>query len=162
LRRESVARSVLGKLPEGPFAPHQVIPSLRRLMMSGLLESAWPTLTVQGDSTVLSFEVRERPALAIGPAFTLGNDEGGRAYLGMPYRRERGPWPAVVTVGAAWTKLGGSIHGSLEPFALDHGSYGWFIRGRYHDREARLFDGGHEVGRISTHRGESFFGGQVG
>lgn len=162
VRRASVARSVLGKLPEGEFRPPQLVPALRRLARSGLFESAWPTLTLRGDSTVLSFEVRERPALAIGPAFTLGNDEGGRAYVGMTYRPDQGPLPAVATLGGAWTKLGGSIHASLEPFALDHGSNGWFIRGRYHHRDARLFDGGHEVGRISTYRGESFLGGQVG
>ena len=161
LRHTSVARRVLGKLPADSFHPTELVPALRRLSRSGLFESSWPTLANRGDSTVMSFEVRELPTFAIGPAFTLGNDEGARLYLGLTYRPEQGPLPSMVKAGGAWTSLGSSLQASLEPYALDYGSPGWFARGRYQHRRSRIFSKGEEISSLSTYRGESFLGGQI-
>ena len=161
VKRVSTAVHSLGKLPAGPFHPTELVPALRRLGRSGLFESAWPTLEVHGDSTTLSFEVRERPTLSVGPAFAVGNDEGARLYLGATYRPEQGPLPAIVKLGGSWTSLGLAGQASFEPYALDYGSAGWFVRARYHHLQQRIFDDGHEVSRISTVRAEGFLGRQV-
>ena len=159
--RTSTARARLGKLPQGSFEPTQLEPSLRRLSRSGLFESAWPTLTMHGDSTALSFDVRERPTLSAGPAFAVGNDEGARAYLGITYRPEQGPLPAIVKVGGIWHSLGGAVQASFEPYALDYGSAGWFVRALHHHLRRRIFEDGHEISKIYTVRDEGFVGGQI-
>lgn len=161
LRREGIARSVLGKLPEGTFRPSELLPALTRLDRSGLFESAWPTLSNRGDSTVLSFDVRERPVLALGPTVTLANDEGARLHLGLTYRPTSGPLPSLVRLGGAIRGLGWSVHTSLEPYDLDHGSQGWFVRGRYHELDARVFELGERTGTLRTDRFEAFLGGQI-
>src|SRR5437667_1479995 len=76
VHRGAIAQAVLGRLPRGRFHPLDLTPSLRRLARSGLFESAWPTLSDRGDSTVLSFDVRERPAFSLGPALYLDHDAG--------------------------------------------------------------------------------------
>jgi predicted acylesterase/phospholipase RssA len=162
VRRAEVARAVLGRLPSGEFQPMELLPAIRRLALSGLFESAWPTLVNRGDSTVLSFEVRERPELSLAPALTLGNDEGARFHLGLTLRPTQGPLPALARIGGAIRSLGPSVHFSLEPYALDYGTTGWFLRGRWHDLRTRVFRGGEEQDRLETERFEAFVGGQVG
>lgn len=162
IRRTGVARSVLGRLPAGSFRPMELQSPLRRLALSGLFDSAWPTLTDRGDSTVLSFDVRERPVLSLGPAFTFGSDEGPRFHLGLKYRPTQGPLPALVRLGVAWRSLGRSLHLSLEPHALDYGTSGWFVRGRVQELDTRVFEGGDELYRIEVRRGEAFLGAQIG
>ena len=44
---------------------------------------------------------------------------------------------------------------------LDHGSTGWFVRGRYHQIETRVFDEGEEIDRVRTDRVELLGGGQI-
>jgi len=162
VRHAEIATAVLGSMPSGPFVPTDLIPALRRLYRSGLFETAWPTLQIEGDSTVLAFEVRERPEIAVGPAFAFGNDEGMRAHLGATWRPSQGPWPAIVKLGGAVRRLGWSVHASLEPYVLDYGSTGWFVRGRYHQLKTRIFDQGDEIDRVRTDRAELLGGGQVG
>jgi hypothetical protein len=162
VQRTGTARARLGKLPAGPFRPDELVPSFRQLSRSGLFESAWPTLANRGDSTLMSFEVRERPTLSMGPAFAVGNDEGARLYVGLTYRPVQGPLPAIVKLGGLWHSLGGAVQASFEPYALDYGSAGWFVRGRHAHIRRRVFDEGHEVGKIYTVRDEGFAGGQIG
>ena len=162
VKRTSTARARLGRLPTGPFHPRDLVPSFRQLSRSGLFESAWPTLTNRGDSTLMSFEVRERPTLSTGPAFAVGNDEGARLYLGLTYRPVQGPLPAIVRLGGIWHSLGGAVQASFEPYALDYGSNGWFVRGRHLHLRRRVFEDGHEVSKIYTVRDEGFVGGQLG
>ncbi len=159
--RVGTARHALGRLPEGPFHPGELRPALRRLAQSGLFESAWPGFRVVGDSTVLSFDVRERPTLALGPAFAAGNDEGARAYLGLTYRPVSGPLPAIVKLGGSVHTLGGAVQASFEPVALDYGSAGWFVRARHHHLQRRVYQDQVEVDRIGNTRDEVFLGGQV-
>jgi predicted acylesterase/phospholipase RssA len=161
VQRAKIARAVLGRLPSGSFAPSDLVPALRRIARSGLFESAWPTMSDRGDSTVLSFEVRERPVLTIGPAFNINNDEGTGFHLAADYRPTQGPLPSLVRLGWGWRTLGWSLHASLEPYALDHGSPGWFVRGRYHELENRVFVDHEEVGRLRTDRFEILGGGQL-
>ena len=161
VRRARVATQVLGKLPEGEFRPPQLVPALRRLSRSGLFESAWPTLTDRGDSTVLSFEVRERPALMVGPAFSLENDEGSSMHLGATWRPDASPLPSLVKAGWGLRPLGWNVHGSLEPYALEHGNAGWFLRGDYHEMRQRVFEDGEVTRYLRTHRMELFTGGQL-
>jgi NTE family protein len=158
VQRVRAARRELGRLPEGRFTPDQLRPGLRRLARSGLFESAWPSFRTRGDSTVLSFEVRERPMLSLGPAVTLGNDEGWRVHLGATYRPTAGPLPAIVRVGAAWREIGGTLHARFEPRALEYGGSGWFASGRFHEMDTRIFDHGDEVDRLDTHRFEVLAG----
>jgi predicted acylesterase/phospholipase RssA len=162
VRRGAVAHAVLGRLPSGRFRPTDLTPNLRRLSRSGLFESAWPTLMNRGDSTVLSFEVRERPVLAIGPAFNINNDEGASLHLGATFRPVQGPWPTLAKVGWGLRPLGWNLHGSLEPYALDQGNRGWFVRGRYHEMRTRVFEGHESVRTLRTNRLEVFGGGQIG
>ena len=162
VHRGAIAQAVLGRLPRGTFLPTDLVPSLRRLARSGLFESAWPTLTDRGDSTVLSFEVRERPALGFGPAFTISNDDGASVHLGATFRPLTGPLPSLAKVGWALRPLGWSVHASLEPYALEHGNPGWFVRGRYHEMRTRVFESGEEVHTLRTNRLEAFGGGQIG
>lgn len=161
LMRTRIARRELGRLPTGPFTPDQLRPALQRLTRSGLFESAWPSFQTRGDSTVLGFDVRERPMLELGPAIALGNDEGWRVHLGLSYRPTRGILPALVKAGAAWRELGWLVHGRLEPRALDYGGSGWFASGEYHEFDTRIFDEGVEISRLSTHRTEALLGGQI-
>jgi len=161
VRRAHVASRVLGRLPEGEFRPHQLVPSFRRLSRSGLFESAWPTLDHRGDSTVLSFEVRERPALMIGPAFSLQNDEGSSMHLGLVWRPLSGPLPTLAKAGYGLRPLGWNVHGSLEPYSLEYGNPGWFMRGRYHEMRRRVFEDGEVTRYLRTHRLELFGGGQL-
>ena len=161
VQRAKIARSVMGKLPEGPFRPQQLAPALRRLSRSGLFESAWPTLTHEGDSTVLSFEVRERAAFMVGPAFTLSNDEGSSLHFGATWRPVDGPFPSLAKLGYGLRPLGWNVHGTLEPYALEHGNSGWFVRGRYHEMRERVFEDGDVVSYLRTHRLEFFAGGQL-
>ncbi len=160
-RRAAVARRALGRLPEGGFRPRELVPALRRLARSGLFESAWPTLATHGDSTVLGFEVRERPALVAGPAFRFDNDEGASTHLGAAWRPPVGPFPSLARLGWALGPLGWSLHGSLEPQALDQGSAGVFVRGRHHGHHTRVFADGEEVKRLPTRRSEILAGAQV-
>jgi hypothetical protein len=162
VRRGGIARAVLGRLPAGPFRPMEIAPALRRLALSGLFESAWPTLIHRGDSTVLSFEVRERPALTVGPAFYFSNDEGASLHLGATFRPLGGPWPSLAKLGWGLRPLGWNLHGSLEPYALDYGNAGWFVRGRYHEMRTRVIEDGEEVRTLRTNRFEALGGGQVG
>jgi len=159
--REDLARRVLGTLPSGPFHPDDLKPALHRVARSGLFESAWPTLVSRGDSTVLSFEVREHPVWTIGPALALGNDEGARFHVGAVYRPAQAPFPMIAKLGLAIRGLGWSVDGGLEPQALDYGDRSWFVRARYHELETRVFSGGKEIDRLNTRRGELFGGGQV-
>jgi predicted acylesterase/phospholipase RssA len=159
--RGRAALRELGHLPVGPFSADQLRPGLKRLSQSGLFESAWPSFRTRGDSTVLGFEVRERPMLEIGPAFTLGNDEGWRVHVGMSYRPTGLPLPALVKVGAAWRELGGTVHGRFEPRALEYGGSGWFASGRFHDMDTRIFDHGAEAVSANTHRFEALAGRQA-
>ncbi|TMQ57465.1 MAG: hypothetical protein E6K72_03640 [Candidatus Eisenbacteria bacterium] len=129
VHRGAIAQAVLGRLPRGRFHPLDLTPSLRRLARSGLFESAWPTLSDRGDSTVLSFEVRERPAFSLGPALYLDNDVGAGAHLGATLRPLEGPLPSLAKIGWGVTPLGWNLHGSLEPYALEYGNPGWFVRG---------------------------------
>jgi predicted acylesterase/phospholipase RssA len=161
-RRTATARRVLGRLPEGPFRPRDLTPGLRQLMASGLFESAWPGFSVRGDSTVLSFEVRERPELAVGPAFAIGSDEGGRLHLGLTYRPDSGPLPSLAKLGWTWRELGWTLQASLEPHALDHGGSGVFVRGRAQNVRARVFEGGRVTGYLTSDRDELFLGAQLG
>jgi NTE family protein len=162
VHRGAIAQAVLGRLPRGPFHPMDLAPSFRRLARSGLFESAWPTLTDRGDSTVLSFEVRERPALSIGPAFTVSNDDGASVHLGATFRPLSGPLPSLAKIGWGLRPLGWSVHASLEPYALEHGNPGWFVRGDYHEMRTRVFESGEEVHTLRTNRLEVFGGGQLG
>jgi len=161
VRRARAASRVLGRLPEGEFRPPQLLPALRRLARSGLFESAWPTLTGRGDSTVLSFEVRERPSLMVGPAFELENDQGTSMHLGLTWRPVSVSLPTLVKAGWGLRPLGWNLHGSLEPQALDHGNAGWFLRGRYHEMRRRVFEDGEVTRYLRTHRLEMFAGGQL-
>ena len=162
VHRGAIAQAVLGRLPRGRFHPLDLTPSLRRLARSGLFESAWPTLSDRGDSTVLSFEVRERPAFSLGPALYLDNDVGAGVHLGATLRPLEGPLPSLAKIGWGVTPLGWNLHGSLEPYALEYGNPGWFVRGRYHEMRTRVFEGGEEVRTLRTNRFEIFGGGQVG
>jgi hypothetical protein len=161
LRHAETARSVLGRLPEGAFRPTELLPALLRLRRSGLFESAWPTLTNHGDSTMLSFDVRERPVMSLGPTFTFATDDGSRVHLGFTYRPTEGRLPSLVKLGLAFRRLGWSVHTSLEPHDLDQGSQGWFARARYHQLDSRVFQNGVEVGRLDADRLEAFLGGQL-
>src|SRR5439155_2228726 len=115
-----------------------------------------------GDSTVLSFEVRERPAFSLGPAFHINNDEGASLHLGATFRPLSGPLPSLARIGWGLRPLGWNVHGSLEPYALEFGNSGWFMRGRYQEMRTRVFDGGEEVRTLRTNRFETFGGGQIG
>jgi predicted acylesterase/phospholipase RssA len=159
--RQDLAQRVLGELPSGPFHPDDLKPALQRVERSGLFESAWPRLTSRGDSTVLAFDVRERPIWTIGPTLTLGNDEGARLHVGVTYHPVQAPLPAIATFGLAIRRLGWSVQGGLEPHALDYGDPGWFVRGRYQDLNTRVFSGGDEIDQLKTRRAELFGGGQV-
>ncbi len=161
VRREHIAQHVLGRLPYDAFRPRQLVPAFRRLARSGLFESAWPTLMDRGDSTVLSFEVRERPALMVGPAFSLQNDEGSSVHLGLTWRPLSGPLPTLAKAGYGLRPLGWNVHGSLEPYSLEYGNAGWFVRGRYHEMRRRVFEDGEVASYLRTHRLEMFGGGQV-
>ncbi|MGH3054250.1 MAG: hypothetical protein ACRDL7_04645, partial [Gaiellaceae bacterium] len=57
--------------------------------------------------------------------------------------------------------LGGALQASFEPYALDYGSPGWFVRARHHHLKRRIFEDGHEISKIYTVRDEGFVGGQV-
>jgi hemolysin activation/secretion protein len=58
--------------------------------------------------------------------------------------------------------LGWALQGSLEPYALEHGNPGWFVRGRYHELRTRVFESGEEEQTLHTNRLEIFGGGQTG
>jgi len=162
VRRGAIAQTVLGRLPRGPFHPSDLAPALRRLSLSGMFDSAWPALTDRGDSTVLSFDVRERAAFSIGPAFHINNDDGASVHLGMTLRPLSGPLPSLARIGWGVRPLGWDVNGSLEPYALEHGNPGWFMRGRYHEMRTRIIEGGEEVSTLRTHRLEALGGGQIG
>jgi hypothetical protein len=65
-----------------------------------------------------------------------------------------------VRAGLALRRLGWTLDGSLEPYALDYGQRGWFLRGQYHELNTRVFNHGDEDHRLTTWRGEMFAGGQ--
>jgi predicted acylesterase/phospholipase RssA len=161
VRRAGVARRALGRLPVGEFRPRDLVPALRRLARSGHFESAWPTFTTRGDSTLLAFEVRERPALVAGPAFRFDNDEGASVHLGASWRPPVGPFPSLARFGWGLRPLGWGVHWSFEPQALDQGSAGVFVRGRHQDLRTRVFESGEEVRRLRTRRSEVLGGAQV-
>jgi predicted acylesterase/phospholipase RssA len=161
VRRAAVARRVLGRLPEGEFRPMALVPALRRLARSGIFESAWPTLAHRGDSTVLSFEVRERPVFQVGPAFRFDNDEGTSVHVGSSWRPPLGPFPAFVRAGWALRPLGWGVHGSFEPRTLDYGSTGVFLRGRYQETRTRIFEAAAIARHLRTHRFELLAGAQA-
>jgi hypothetical protein len=97
----------------------------------------------------------------VGPAFTLDNDEGSSVHLGATWRPVTGPWPSFGKFGYGLRPLGWNVHGSLEPYALDQGNAGWFLRGRYHEMRQRIFEDGEVARYLRTHRLEFFAGGQL-
>jgi predicted acylesterase/phospholipase RssA len=160
--RGRAARAVMGHLPEGPFQPHEVVPALDRLHRSGLFESQWPTLEVRGDSTVLALDVREQPAQELGLAVGLGTDEGARVLAGLAFRPVTGLLPALVRVDGVLRRFSWGVDLSGEPYALDRGSMGWFVRGTQRRTRTRVFADGVRTGLLTSDRSEAMLGGQVG
>jgi predicted acylesterase/phospholipase RssA len=114
--------AVMGRLPDGPFRPNELVPALDRLQRSGLFESQWPTLEAHGDSTVLALDVREQPAQELGLAAAAGTDEGARVLAGFAFRPVAGPLPALVRVDGILRHFGWAVNLSGEPYALDRGN----------------------------------------
>ena len=160
--RGRAARAVMGRLPEGPFLPHELVPALDRLQRSGLFESQWPTLEVRGDSTVLALEVREQPAQELGLAAAVGTDEGARVLAGLALRPVSGPLPALVRVDGVLRQFSWAVNVSGEPYALDRGGRGWFVRGTQRGTRPRVFADGERIGLLTSNRSEAMLGGQVG
>ena len=159
--RARTARSVMRRLPTGEFQPHDLLPALSRLRRSGLFESQWPSLERRGDSTVLVLDVREQPALVLSLAGAASYDEGSRLFAGLAFRPVSGPLPAVVRVDGALRKFGWAVNLSAEPYALDRGNTGWFVRGTQRVTETRVFAGGERVGLLDNERSEAMLGGQI-
>jgi predicted acylesterase/phospholipase RssA len=160
--RGRAARAVMRNLPEVPFRPHELVPALDRLQRSGLFESQWPTLEVHGDSTVLALDVREQPGKELGLAAAAGTDEGARMLAGLAFRPVAGPLPALVRVDGILRHFGWAVNVSGEPYALDRGNRGWFVRGTQRQTRTRVFEDGERVGVITTNRTEAMLGAQVG
>ena len=160
--RARAARAVMGHLPEGPFEPHQLVPALDRLRRSGVFESQWPTLEVQGDSTVLALDVREQPAQELGLAGAIGTDEGARVFAALAFRPVAGPLPALVRLDGVLRHFSWAVNLSGEPYALDRGSMGWFVRGTQRKTRTRVFVDGERTGLLTSGRSEAMLGGQVG
>ena len=160
--RGRAAQAVMGHLPEGPFRPHDLLPALDRLRRSGLFESQWPALEVRGDSTVLALDVREQPAQELGLAAAVGTDEGARMLAGLAFRPVTGPLPALVRVDGVLRHYSWAVNLSGEPYALDRGSMGWFVRGTQRKTRTRVFVDGERTGLLTSGRSEAMLGGQVG
>ena len=161
IARERTARAVLGSLPTGAFRPPDLLPALDRLRRSGLFESQWPSLDARGDSTVLALDVREKPARELGLAAAIGTDEGSRLWAGLALRPVAGPLPALVRLDGALRRHGWSLDLSAEPYALDRGNTGWFVRATHRFTDTRIFDRGERVGLLGNDRSEAMLGAQV-
>jgi len=160
--RGRAARAVMGNLPAGSFRPKELVPALDRLQRSGLFESQWPTLEVRGDSTVLALDVREQPAQELGLAAAAGTDEGARVLAGFAFRPVTGPLPALVRVDGVMRHFGWAVNLSGEPYALDRGNRGWFVRGTQRRTRIRVFADGERIGLLRNNRSEAMLGVQAG
>jgi predicted acylesterase/phospholipase RssA len=159
--RTATADAVLGGVPRGPLALWRMRRAYRQLYRADLFESAWPVLTVQGDSTRGRIEVRERPAQQIQFAATYDNDADLHGHAALILRKHSGPWPAYVSVQGAADRFGWRTQGSLEGTSLQRGIPGWFLRGGARETETRLYDGQGHVTLTRTSRNEAMLGGQV-
>jgi predicted acylesterase/phospholipase RssA len=162
LTRGRVGRRVMGRLPEGPFRPSELVPALDRLRRSGLFESQWPTLEVRGDSSVLVVDVREQPGVELGLAAAVGTDEGGRVLAGLAFRPLARALPALGRVDGVLRRFGWAVNASGEPHALDRGSRGWFVRGTQRRTRMRVFADGERIRLLTSDRSEALLGAQVG
>jgi len=155
------ARAVMGRLPEGPFHPQDLLPALDRLHRSGLFVSQWPSFEVRGDSTVLAMDVREQPAQELGVAAAIGSDEGARILAGLALRPVTGPLPALVRVDGVLRQFSWAVNVSGEPYALERGSMGWFARGTLRGTGVRVFANGERTGLLTSDRTEGMLGRQM-
>ena len=155
------ARAVMGRLPEGPFHPQDLLPALDRLHRSGLFESQWPAFEVRGDSTVLALDVREQPAQELSMAAAIGSDEGARVLAGLAFRPVTGPLPALVRIDGVLRQFSWAVNVSGEPYALERGSMGWFARGTLRGSGVRVFEVGQRTGLLTSDRTEGMLGRQL-
>lgn len=158
--RSLTARRLLGKLPSGPFVAEALGPPLERVYRSNLFRSAWPSLRVVGDSTFLSFEVRERAPRELSLSAGYDTDLLGRANATARFRPLSGPLPALIVLGGTVRRYGWRASGSIEPHSLENGSNGWFLRGGSRGTTSRLFDGERHQQTVNTERVEAMIGAQ--
>jgi hypothetical protein len=161
ITRTTTARAVLGTVPEGPLKLWRMRQAYARLYRSDLFESAWPRITVQGDSTRGRFEVRERPAQQLQAAAAYDNDLDLHAHAALILRRRSGPLPAYMSVQGAVDRLGWKAQGSLEGTSLQRGITGWFLRGGAGELDTRIYDASGLAGSKRTSRQEAMLGGQL-
>ena len=159
--RTATADAVLGAVPGGPLALWRMRKAYQQLYRADLFESAWPVLTVQGDSTRGRIEVRERPAQQFQVAAAYDNDVDMHAHAALILRKHNGPWPAYVSVQGAADRFGWRTQGSLEGTSLQRGNPGWFLRGGARETDTRLYDGRGQVALTHTSRNEAMLGEQV-
>jgi predicted acylesterase/phospholipase RssA len=160
-RRKRTASAVLGALPEGPLRLWRMRQAYQRLYRSDLFESAWPRITVTGDSTLGRFEVRERPAQELQLAAAYNNDIDMRAHAALILRRRSGPLPAYASVQVAADRLGWRTQASFEGTSLQRGITGWFLRGGAGEQDTRLYDEPGLRRLARTSRQEVTLGGQL-
>lgn len=159
--RTATADAVLGDVPGGPLVLWRLRRAYQRLYRADLFESAWPVLTIQGDSTWGRIEVRERPVQQLQVAAAYDNDVDMHVHGALILRKHSGPWPAYVSVQGAVDRLGWRAQGSLEGTSLQRGITGWFLRSGARETDTRLFDGHGLVASPRTSRNEAMLGGQL-
>ena len=158
--RHGIARAALGRLPVGPLRPTELRPALGRLYRSALFENAWPSLETLGDSTILSFDVRELPRRELSLAAAYGNDDGERTYARIGLRAPWMPPIALFELTGIRRRYGRAAHANAEPHALGRGGSGPFLRAEYRESETRIFRSGRLTALPRTIRREIFAGAQ--
>lgn len=162
VQSERTIRRALGAFPQGELYADQLLPSFTRLRRAAVVQQYWPEFRVRGDSTVLRMTVRQMPDRELGLAFAAGTDEGARGYLRSSVRPRGVPLPSRLEIGGGLSQLGWSLDAVGEPYALDRGGSGWFVRAHAHRRKTRIFVNGDVVAEPATRRGEYMGGLQVG
>ncbi len=160
-KRAETAGDEFGELPSDSFYVRELAPGLGRVYRSGLLNSAWPTFRVNGDSTDLSFIVNERKVveLALAAGWDLDRKVRGQAVLSL--RPRSNPLPIHMVLGGTARTLGSNVFVGFEPRALDRGSGGWFVRGNFRRSETRIFSAEDEYDIVENNRFEGFVGAQL-
>jgi NTE family protein len=155
------ASAALGRLPRGPLRPVDLRPSLARLYRASLFQSAWPSLEVRGDSTVLRLEVAEQMRRELSLAAAYGTDDGERVYAGTVLRAPLMPPIAIFELTGIYRRYGRALHVNLEPHALGRGGSGPFLRAGYREAESRLYSRRELAALPLTIRREGFLGTQL-
>ena len=157
-RASGAAQALLGALPSGPFAPDTIGSGLARVHRGDLFLSAWPRFRSEGDSTRLTFQVREHEPLEATGALAYDTDDGGRAHasvIGRPLFRGH---PAVVRASGLYRRFARAAFASLEPYSLARGARGWFVRGGVRRTDTRVFERDDDWRLERTDRAEALIG----